>query len=102
MPEYRYARYPEAKVVDTAGAEVNHLLWGDWVRIEGPEAGGMVPVSVRGTDGLMRVDDLQAERVLEVVFVDVGQGDGCLLVTPDDQHIVIDAGVDDHMYRYLR
>ena len=35
-------------------------------------------------------------------FVDIGQGDGCLLVTPEDKHMVIDAGEGDNMYRYLR
>lgn len=50
----------------------------------------------------MRTDDLQADRLLELVFVDVGQGDGCLLVTPEDKHIVIDAGVGDNMYRFLK
>ena len=39
---------------------------------------------------------------LTVCRVDVGQGDGCLLVTPNDKHVVIDAGVNDNMYRYLR
>jgi beta-lactamase superfamily II metal-dependent hydrolase len=50
----------------------------------------------------MHRDDIQRERLLEIVFVDIGQGDGCLLVTPDDRHMVIDAGVGDNMYRFLR
>lgn len=37
-----------------------------------------------------------------MVFVDIGQGDGCLLVTPKDEHFVIDAGEGDNMFRYLR
>jgi beta-lactamase superfamily II metal-dependent hydrolase len=36
------------------------------------------------------------------VFTDVGQGDGCLVVTPNDKHIVIDAGASDNMYRFLK
>ena len=42
------------------------------------------------------------EKMLEIIFVDVGQGDGALLVTPDDKKYVIDAGVGDNMYRYLK
>ena len=104
-----------------------HLLWGDWVSVteydfvaegdgahlkppldpaEHGEVGalvaGMVPVRVRGVSGYMYPEDLQPERLLEVVFVDVGQGDGALLVTPDDKKYVIDAGEGENMYRYLR
>lgn len=49
----------------------------------------------------MSEDDLQDDRLLEIVFVDVGQGDGCLVVTPDDKKLIIDAGIGDNMYRYL-
>jgi beta-lactamase superfamily II metal-dependent hydrolase len=45
--------------------------------------------------------DLQENKLLEVCFVDVGQGDGCLLVTPDDKFILIDAGQDTNMLRFL-
>ena len=101
MPDdIRYAAYPSAKVFKN-GNEVQHLLWGDWVKVTGGAQNGMVPVHVRGTDGEMKEGDLQRERVLEVVFVDVGQGDGCLVVTPDDRKIIIDAGVSDNLYRFL-
>ena len=32
------------------------------------------------------------ESLLEVYFIDVGQGDGVLIRTPDDRHILIDGG----------
>ncbi|MEP5616830.1 MAG: hypothetical protein ABJP76_12030, partial [Flavobacteriaceae bacterium] len=51
--------------------------------------------------GWIRIGDIQKTRVLEVNFVDIGQGDGCHMVTPDDQHYLIDAGKGDNMYRYL-
>ena len=35
-------------------------------------------------------------------YVDIGQGDGCFVVFPDDQRMVIDAGDSDNMYRFLR
>lgn len=103
MPTFRYAGYPDAKVyADDGGTQINHLIFGDWVRLEGEPQDGWVPVRVRGTSGWMREADLQTERVLELVFTDVGQGDGTLLVTPKDKHIVIDAGVSDNMYRFLK
>jgi beta-lactamase superfamily II metal-dependent hydrolase len=50
----------------------------------------------------MLKENLQTERLLEVNFVDIGQGDGCFIVTPQDRFLVIDAGESDNMYRFLR
>lgn len=80
---------------------VQHLLWGDWLRLKQGRSGEWREVHARGCDGWMHKDHIQTNRILEVVFVDIGQGDGCLVVTPDDDHIVIDAGEDDSMYRFL-
>ena len=104
MPGFKYASYPSAKIVDRKGREINHLLWGDWVEMRTDEQprGKMLPVFARGTSGWMHEDDLQDEQILEVVFVDVGQGDGCLLITPDNKHLIIDAGISDNMYRHLK
>nr|WP_137677275.1 hypothetical protein [Parerythrobacter lutipelagi] len=108
-------------------SKAKHLLWGDWTQVTDDDfiadgtghaldppltsdehdalrdlIAGMVPVRVRGVSGYMHPEDLERERLLEVVFVDVGQGDGALLVTPDDKKYVIDAGEGENMYRYLR
>ncbi|WP_128891209.1 ComEC/Rec2 family competence protein [Erythrobacter sp. HKB08] len=108
-------------------SRAKHLLWGDWTKVDDydfiesgdgakldpplkPEEhatvreklDGLVPVRVRGVSGYMKPEDLERERLLEVVFVDVGQGDGALLVTPNDKKYVIDAGEGENMYRYLR
>jgi beta-lactamase superfamily II metal-dependent hydrolase len=55
----------------------------------------------RGEEGWLRVGEVQQQRLLEVNFVDVGQGDGAFIVTPDDQFALIDAGASDHMRRFL-
>ncbi|MCA8960915.1 MAG: hypothetical protein KDC38_10405 [Planctomycetes bacterium] len=103
MPTYRYCAYPEAKVVDDEGNQIQHLLWGDWVRVEDdPPHEGWHRVHCRGVDGWLHEDDLQDERLLEIVFVDVGQGDGCLIVTPRDEHLIVDAGISDNMFRFLK
>jgi beta-lactamase superfamily II metal-dependent hydrolase len=39
--------------------------------------------------------------LLEVNFVDVGQGDGCFIVTPGDDFLLVDAGEHDNMARFL-
>jgi beta-lactamase superfamily II metal-dependent hydrolase len=77
------------------------LLWGDYITVLGAD-GNFLRARVRGTEGWIRKADTQQTRLLEIVFVDIGQGDGALLITPDDQKYVIDAGEGDNMYRFLR
>lgn len=104
--EQRFAGYPAAVLYDKVGTgrkALKQLLWGDWIRvIGGSEGEGFVKVHARGVDGVLKKSEIISERLLEVNFVDIGQGDGCLLVTPDDQHIIIDAGAGDNMVRFLR
>ncbi len=104
---HAYAAYPSAVVFaqKEAGARkgkkpVQHVIWGDWIKVLKKE-GDWREVVARGRKGWMHKDDLQDDRLLEVNFVDVGQGDGCHVVTPQDKHLLIDAGESDNMYRYL-
>ena len=65
------------------------------------EKNGWVKVRSRGDNGWIKTSEVQKERILEVNFVDIGQGDGCHVVMPDDRHFVIDAGEGDNMHRFL-
>ncbi len=69
------------------------LLWGDLVQItkSGPKR---CEVRARGSMGKMNTADLGSEPLLEVYFVDVGQGDGVLVRTPDGRHMLIDGGLE--------
>lgn len=80
---------------------LNQLLWGDWARVEQVD-GNWVEIQCRRRKGWVRRENLQNERILEVNFVDIGQGDGCHIQTPQDKAIIVDAGEGDNMYRYLR
>jgi beta-lactamase superfamily II metal-dependent hydrolase len=50
----------------------------------------------------MRKRDFQQKRILEIYFVDVAQGDGCLIITPEDKFLLIDAGEGRNMAAFLR
>jgi beta-lactamase superfamily II metal-dependent hydrolase len=87
--------------------KVKQLLWGDWVRVTGPDKKkGWLKVKNGKKTYLMREKDLQEERVLEIIFLDVGQGDGCILTEPgshdDPRIIVVDAGVGSNMNGFLK
>ncbi len=104
-----FVSYPSTIQFETKGADgategqrpMNQLLWGDWARVDKIE-GNWVYVRSRGRSGWVRKEDLQTHRLLEVNFVDIGQGDGCHIQTQEDKAIVIDAGEGDNMYRFLR
>ena len=88
------------------------LLFGDYMKPILAEDGSYitdtvdgveyVKVHCRNADGFVKWDQMQKERPLEVNFIDVGQGDGCHIVTPDDKHFLVDAGKEDNMYRFLK
>ncbi len=83
------------------GAARNHLILGDWLEFMGETNGEFVKIRCRGDDGWVREVAVTEARALEVNFVDIGQGDGCHIVTPGDEIILIDAGVGTNMERFL-
>lgn len=107
--DIRFISYPAAVHYGEAGTQggkrgkkaVNQLLWGDYSKVLAVD-GDWVQIRARGRNGWVRKENLQENRILEVNFVDIGQGDGCHIQTPDDRALVIDAGEGDNMYRFLR
>lgn len=104
-----YVGYPFAvhfgekgAATDKKGSKpINQLLWGDWACVREMD-GPWVKIWSRQRTGWVRREQLQEKRILEVNFVDIGQGDGCHIQTPQDRAIVVDAGEGDNMYRFLR
>ena len=67
------------------------LLWGDQVDVQST-SDGKATVKARNVVGTVATKDLGGDPLLEVYFIDVGQGDGVLIVTPDRRHVLIDGG----------
>lgn len=78
--------------VNEPGKKIYELLWGDRLRIESGPDNGYWTCHARGKYGLVSVEDVGEESLLEFYFIDVGQGDGVLIRTPDDRHLLIDGG----------
>ena len=70
-----------------------YLLWGDQVEVLG-KSGDRVQVRARGreTFGWVDAKALGGQALLELYFIDVEQGDGILLKTPNGRHLMIDGG----------
>jgi hypothetical protein len=71
------------------------VLWGDGVYfLDEPDKqrAGFRFVRVRGQMGWIGDQYLDGKALLELYFIDVGQGDGVLIRTPDFRHVLIDAG----------
>lgn len=69
------------------------LLWGDGVVFAAdPPAHGRRKVRARGRPGWVEQTVLDGQSLLEFYFIDVGQGDGILVKTPDFRHILVDGG----------
>jgi hypothetical protein len=76
---------------DDAGKTIKTLIWGDPVHVV-TEQGDETEVRARTVRGFVDTADLTDHGVLEVYVIDVGQGDGILMRTPDDCWHMIDAG----------
>lgn len=90
---------------------VRQVLWGDWLlidedRLDDGMGASWLPVKWGRTKELyIKKKDTIDKRPLEIIFVDVGQGDGSVLITPetgaDERIMVIDAGEGGNMQAFL-
>lgn len=83
------------------GEALNQLIYGDWLSYRGKTSGSWAQVFCRGNSGWIPKSSIQEERVLEINFLDIGIGDSCHIVTPQDEIILIDAGQTTNMSRFL-
>jgi beta-lactamase superfamily II metal-dependent hydrolase len=75
----------------TGNRKLLELLWGDQARVV-EEGAPRSKVRARGKIGYVSNAALGDESLLEVYFIDVGQGDGVLIRTPAGRHVMIDGG----------
>ncbi len=107
MSTIRYAEGPVIYLCDPSDRKTKkkELLWGDWLRIGADIDEDWSEVKWGRDTFAIRERDYQAERLLEMIFLDVGQGDGCILTTPQmgakEKVMIIDAGLGDNMKGYL-
>jgi hypothetical protein len=91
------------------------LLWGDQVKVLGKSAGfWKLDFTTRVWDDTKKkyiwkkhdafIDGdvvFRDDPLLKVRFVDVGQGDGAIIESPDGQIVLVDGGEEQHLYNYF-
>ncbi|MEX2124740.1 MAG: SH3 domain-containing protein [Woeseia sp.] len=77
---------------DSSAKTKTTLLWGDPVQVI-KRSGDWLRVSARGWQGWLHKEDVSPTSLLELYFIDVGQGDGVLIVGPDRRHLLVDGGL---------
>lgn len=107
MATIRYAKGPVTYLYDAGNLKTKkkQLLWGDWLRIGDDIDDDWSEVKWGQDSFAIKKEDYQEQRVLEMIFLDVGQGDGCILTTPKigakEKIMIIDAGLGDNMKGFL-
>lgn len=91
--------------------KVREVLWGDYLTVKQELAGGWLEIDWAPKSPTKRrtlyipVADTVEQRPLEIIFVDVGQGDGAVLISPEtgakERITVIDAGEAGNMRAFL-
>lgn len=74
------------------GKAITALIWGDPVRVLS-SSGNRRKVRARTRTGWVKASEIGDKGLLELYIIDVGQGDGVLMRTPDDAWHLMDAGV---------
>lgn len=80
---------------------VANLFVGDWTKYL-ETSGQETKIRFRGGEGFVPNDTIGNQKVLELYFIDVGQGDSILIQTPDDKRVLIDGGKDDSAYSFIK
>lgn len=99
-----------------SGLKAKYLIWGDWLDVDpDPASAAHYIVNWKSFDARTsrvgvqhyRIERArcQDEALLEMIFLDVGQGDGCIVSVPDGNRqrtIIVDAGEGTNMHRFLK
>lgn len=97
-----------------SSARARDARWGDFLNIVESDGDGWSTIKWGSQQYFVRSENVAATRPLEIIFLDVGQGDGCIVVSPEtrtdanapanerERILVIDAGIANNMMQFLK
>lgn len=87
-------------------AVVRDVRWGDYLNIQEQTQDGWTRIKWGKKRYFLQTKYIVETRPLEVLFVDVGQGDGCIFTSAetgnDERIIIIDAGASKNMFAFVK
>ena len=98
-----YAVRPETRIYKSNTGRkkrVNTILLGTWMGVVAEDGNGWLKVQTIGPDGWVREEDTSADMGMKLFFIDVGQGDACLVEAPGVR-MLIDGGPSRNTRSYL-
>lgn len=102
--DHVYGNKPETILYDKPNGrkEANHLLLGTWLEvISSNEEWYEVKPADRGKGGWVRKSDVTTTPAFKAFFVDVGQGDGAIIESPNGR-MIIDGGPSGEFYSFMK
>ncbi len=105
MNEIVYGNKPETilRADHRANAKaLNHVLLGTWLKVFERHGDWIkVETASRGPGGWVHENDIRSESCLKIFFVDVGQGDGAIIESPNG-NLLIDGGPSKKYHSFMR
>lgn len=101
MASHTFVGFPAAVLVDADRKPVMQRIWGSYLPLTGKRDGELLEVKLGQDRYWIRESETQDRGTLEIMFLDIGQGDGCIVTTPDNRKLIVDAGAGDNMIRFL-
>lgn len=86
--------------------QVRDVRWGDFLNILGQTPDGWSEIKWGDKNFFIRTENIVDKRPIELIFLDVGQGDGCIYVSSEagvnERIIIVDAGIAENMFQFLK
>ncbi|WP_281559967.1 MBL fold metallo-hydrolase [Thalassomonas sp. RHCl1] len=105
MSQFIYGNKPETVIRASARSRarrVNHVLLGSILKVVSTEGDWLEVDSLgKGDSGWVHKDDVRSTPILKTFFVDVGQGDGAIVESPEGI-MLVDGGPNSNLFKFMK
>ncbi len=105
MIQYVYGNKPETIIRNSPRSNarrVNHVLLGSILRVVNSEGDWLEVDSLgKGESGWVHENDVRNTPALKIFFVDVGQGDGAIVESPEGI-MLVDGGPNSNFFKFMK